>query len=319
MTNTQTILKSAVKWVAGHPLIGQPSSRTLQRAGAVHLARRVSLLHGAEIASTVKCTLPPSLFQERSLTMDTAGGRDLVARKLWTHGWDGFEPPLPTLFAAALADGDVMLDVGANTGYYALLAASIGHRMEVHAFEPFPKVFKLLNANLARNSQGSRVRAVPVAASDTCGEAKLYIPSGDHGFIESSASLEKDFREATETVTVATTTLDVYTADLRQVNVIKIDVESAEHLVLAGARETLRRHRPVVFCEILERADFAAIGTICRDANYISIRLHPGAVVVANSVASDGRWTNQALWPAERLETLQDACRTLRYRMYRNS
>ena len=101
-------------------------------------------------------------------------------------------------------------------------------------------------------------------------------------------------------------------------NVIKIDVESAEHLVLAGARETLRRHRPVVFCEILERADFAAIGAICRDTNYISIRLHPGAAVVANSVASDGRWTNQALWPAERLKSLQDACRTLRYRMYRN-
>jgi FkbM family methyltransferase len=261
--------------------------------------------------------LPAGRFHERSLTLDTAGGRDLVARRLWTHGWDGFEPPLPAFFAAVLVDGDITLDVGANTGYYALLAASIGPRTKVHAFEPFPQVFNLLNANLARNPQGARVRAVPVAASDTSDKAELYIPSGDHGFIESSASLEKDFREPADSVTVPTTTLDAYTADLPQVNLIKIDVESAEHRVLAGARETLRRHRPVVFCEILECADCAAIDAICRDTDYISVRLRPGAAVVAGSVASDGVWTNQALWPAERLDMLQDTCRVLRYRMYR--
>ena len=65
--------------------------------------------------------LPSGRFQERSLTLDTAGGRvNPVARRLWTHGWDGFEPPLPAFFAAVLVDGDITLDVGANTGYYAL-------------------------------------------------------------------------------------------------------------------------------------------------------------------------------------------------------
>jgi FkbM family methyltransferase len=313
MPNPHAVIRSAAKWVAGRPVIGGPAARTLERAGAVHLARRVSLLHGAEIASKVTCLLPTSQFHESCLTLDTAGGRDLVARKLWTHGWDGFEPPLPTFFSVVLADGDIMLDVGANTGYYSLLAASIGPRTEVHAFEPFPQIFELLKANLARNPQGGRVRAVPAAASDTCGKAELYIPSGDHCLIESSASLERDFREPTASVMVPTTTLDAYTADLPQVNVIKIDVESAEHRVLAGARETLRRHRPVVFCEILDCADCAAIGAICRDTDYLSIRLRPGAAVVADSVASDGQWTNQALWPAERLEQLQDACRALHY------
>lgn len=318
MGNPRTVIRSAAKRAARHPLIGRPASLTLERVGAVHLARRVSLLHGGRVPSEVTCRLPASLFYDPALTMDTVGGRDLVARWLWSHGWDAFEPPLPTLIATILADGGIMLDVGANTGYYALLAASMGPRTEVHAFEPFPPVFDLLSANLARNLQGSRVRAVASAASDTCGTAELYIPPGDHGFIESSASLEESFREPSGSVAVTTTTLDAYTADLPHVDLIKIDVESAEHRVLAGGRETLRRHRPVVFCEILQGADCAPIDAICHETDYISVRLHEGAVVLAGAVAPDEElWPNQALWPAERLEMLQNACRTLGYRIRR--
>lgn len=317
MENPRTIIRSAAKRAARHPMFGRPASHTLERVGAAHLARRVSLLHGAQAPPEVTCLLPASLFCESALTMDTVGGRDQVARRLWSHGWDGFEPPLPAFFAATLTDGDIMLDVGANTGYYALLAASTGLSTEVHAFEPFPSVFTLLTANLARNPQGSRVRAVPAAASDTCGTAELHIPPGDHGLIETSASLERDFRESSSSVIVPTTTLDAYAAGLPHVNVIKIDVESAEHRVLAGARETLRRHRPVVFCEILECADCAAIDAICRETGYVSVRLQPGAAVLADAVAYDGPWWNQALWPMERLEMLQNACRALRYRLRR--
>lgn len=61
--------------------------------------------------------------------MHTLEGRDQVARALWSGGWDGFEPPLPSVVAATLRRWPGMfLDVGANSGLYSLIAIAADDR-----------------------------------------------------------------------------------------------------------------------------------------------------------------------------------------------
>jgi FkbM family methyltransferase len=268
----------------------------------------------------VTFALPRSLFQERDLSMATDGGREQIAMRLWSHGWDRFERPLPAFYAATIKNGDVVLDVGSNTGYYALLAASVGRDVEVHAFEPLPVIVDLLTANLAQNLQGTRVRVVQQAVDNVSGVAELFIPLAHHNLVESGASLNKSFRTAwSGSVMVGTTTLNEYTRNLPRIDVVKIDVECHEHRVLEGARETLARMRPVIFYEIMDcedcHADCMAIEAIRRDADYISVRLHPGTAVLSKAVGYDEPWRNQALWPSEKLDMLRDVCQRLHYRL----
>jgi FkbM family methyltransferase len=318
---THPRLKSAVMRAVRHPTIVVPIARGLELAGVRHLGRSLLALNGAQIPRLVTVTLPSNLFHERTMTMVTANGRDTLATGLWSKGWDRYERPLPMFWAASIKDGDVVVDVGSNTGFYALLAASVGSDVEVHAFEPNPQVFELLTTNLAHNPQGTRVRPVQMAADNVPGHAELFIPQeGERGII-GDASLNKDFRSIwANSVTVSKTTLDEYTMHLPHVDVIKIDVECLEERVIEGAQETLRHRRPIIFYEVLDcddcHADCAAIDAIRRQVDYVSVQLNPNSGVLREAVAYNEPWRNQALWPSEKLGMLQKVSQRLHYHLH---
>jgi FkbM family methyltransferase len=197
-----------------------------------------------------------------------------------------------------------VIDIGANTGLYSILACVASSQSRVVAFEPFPPVLPLLEANLRLNHLERRVMVSPMAISDTQGISSLYIPLQDHGLVESSCSLNASFKEATSgTVQVETTTLDAIVRDagLRDVRVLKIDVESHEHSVLAGAENTLMHHRPLVFVEVLHIADPEAIDGSRERADYVDIRLRPDRAIVGEKVQHDPEAWNHLLVPVERL------------------
>lgn len=314
----QRWLKLAIVRTMRHPTMAVPIARGLELAGVHSAGRRLLVLNGAQIPPVVTVALPSGLFHEPTMTMVTSDGRDMLAAGLWSKGWDRYERPLPALWAASIQDGDVVLDVGSNTGFYALLAASVGPNVEVHAFEPNPEVFDLLTANLAHNPQGSRVRPVRLAADNAPGQAELFIPAqGIPDIVVGDASLNKSFHAAwVESVTVSKTTLDDYTRQLPRVDVLKIDVESVEDRVLAGARETLRRKRPIIFYEVLPRANCPAIDAIRREADYVSVQLNPHSGVIKEAVTCSRPPWNQALWPREKLGMLQQVSQRVRYRLH---
>lgn len=317
LLDTHPTLKSALIRAARHPVIAVPAGRGLDLAGLHKAGRRLLVVNGARIPPEVTVTLPGGLFRDRTLTMGTAGGRDMIAAAVWAKGWDGYERPLPALWAASIRDGDTVLNVGSNTGLYALLAASVAPDVQVHAFEPNPHVGRLLAGNLDRNPQGARVRPVPMAVSDAPGEAELFIPAQEiPGIVPGDATLNESFRPAwEEKVTVTVTTIDQYAADLPGPDVIHLDVETLEGRVLQGALVTLRRSRPVIFLEVLDSADVATIDAVRRESGYVSVRLGPRGGMIADAVEPDGPRTNQALWPEDKLGTLEAACRRLRYRL----
>jgi FkbM family methyltransferase len=157
------------------------------------------------------------------------------------HGcWLGtYEREKRQEFERSLSPGDVLYDIGANVGFYTVLGASIvGSEGAVYAFEPMPRNLEFLRSHVSLNRFGN-VRVIDAAVSDRAGTATF-----DDTQHPSMGSLS-----AGGALTVRTVRIDdlVAAGELRPPTVVKIDVEGAEELVLAGAAETLRAHKPAIF------------------------------------------------------------------------
>lgn len=286
-------------------------SGLLRRLGAHHLAQRVLP------TSVVVVDLPGAAGPARRITMDMLDGRDQVARALRTGGWDGFEPPLPSVVAATLRRWPgTFLDVGANTGLYSLIATAADQRATAIAFEPVPAIVALLRHNLALNEGGRRVTVDELAIGDARGVATLHLPVPQpDGTIETSASLEPDFKEEiADILEVRTSTLDDAWRDHGRptVTMVKIDVEGSEARVLGGAREVIAAHQPVISVEVLDRVDPAPLEQIRADLGYVDISLSPDEAVVgwpAVQVVTDA--PNHLLVPPDRLDAVIDDLRAL--------
>jgi FkbM family methyltransferase len=261
-------------------------------------------------------TLPPDPVTqaERAFVMDTHGGRDQVARLARAGSIDAFEPPMPTLFLRAVRERPgLVIDVGANTGFYALIAAGASPENRVLAFEPDPSVLDDLRRNIALNGFEDRITVQAHALSDRIGKAPLFVPTQEHGLIETSSSLEAAFKEAHSAVhEVEVTTLDTLLGGwrdrLRRVTVIKVDVEGHEAPVLRGAERLIRRWRPLLFVEVLVRADVEALSAFIAAHDYRSIVLRPDGIgAPSRTVAFDPSGWNHAFVPAERAEAFAAA------------
>lgn len=140
---------------------------------------------------------------------------------------------------AYLRPGDRMLDVGANAGVYALMAGPlVGPAGRIDCFEPTPTTRRRLVTNLTLSGL-SQVRVHPFACSDAAGRVRFAATEDDH-----TNQLASD--RTPGTIEVEAIRLDdvVGTIDFA---VGKLDIEGAEPLALAGAREMLRRATPPVW------------------------------------------------------------------------
>ena len=134
--------------------------------------------------------------------------------------------------------GDTFVDVGANVGYYSVMAGAIvGPVGTVFAIEPQPATLTVLTLNA--QARDLNICVVPVAASDHTGTADFWVrPYGDR----SSLGASGDARQ----ISVRVDTLDRICATLTRVSMLKLDVEGFELDVLRGATHVISRHRPVV-------------------------------------------------------------------------
>lgn len=149
----------------------------------------------------------------------------------------------------SLRPGDVFVDVGANIGFFSLLAArAVGPRGKVIAVEAVTELAAAVRANAARNGF-DQIEVIEAAASDVVGEVELMLARHPGGATISPADTPPDLIGRR---TVRTITLDGLFADrdLPHPTMVKIDVEGAEFPVLDGMSELLLTHRPVVLCEL---------------------------------------------------------------------
>jgi FkbM family methyltransferase len=236
--------------------------------------------------------------------MLSANGNDHIVRSLWVGGLANYEAPLPRLYMRAVRGAKVVLDVGANSGLYAVLGATAETNCRVFSFEPLPDALKWLRANLEENHLTDRVTVVEAAAGDQNGTADLWLPEKWYGdVLETSASLNGGFRKRhAGKITVKVVTLDNYVRDagIERVSILRADVEGAEHLMLKGAGEILRLHRPLVFLEVLPGNAAGLLEPFRAQADYRAVSLSPDELVELPHVQCIGDHYNQLWYPPER-------------------
>jgi len=173
-------------------------------------------------------------------------------------GW--YEPYETSLLLSNIDSGDIIIDVGANIGYYTIIFADkVGPSGKVYAFEPDPANFSLLKKNIEENKLYN-IEAVNGALGSRIGSSDLYISwdnYGDHRLYQDQDNY-MDLRlykneKARNHIKVKCDTLDNYlfrnNIDDRKIKLIKIDTQGYEPYVIEGAKNTICKNKPIVFLE----------------------------------------------------------------------
>lgn len=169
--------------------------------------------------------------------------RSRIGQGLYVKG--EFDPGVFAPIQSALKAGGVFLDIGANVGYYSLLALDqVGPSGTVHAFEIDPRPLRCLNRTVKHYGLANlHVHAIAITNQD--GTAVLS---------QASECGNSYVSRTGQGLAVPTTSIDSWIAgqSLSGIDAIKIDVEGGELPVLQGAMETLQRYRPVLVFEAYE-------------------------------------------------------------------
>ena len=184
--------------------------------------------------------------------------RDAVQRRMYFYG-DYDERYEAQMIRRLLDKGEMFWDIGANIGYFSLLAAAaLQQSGRVIAFEPGQVAYARLMDNIALNPFRN-ITTFNLAVTDREGEAALHLAAGT---ADGCASLYGAGPEVTAREICRTVSLDGFAPShaLPGPDFIKIDVEGAELFVLQGAREILSVSRPLVLVE-LKAKTLAASGT----------------------------------------------------------
>ena len=202
----------------------------------------------------------------------------------WIASPASLEPEIRSAFALALdlLRPSVFWDIGANIGFYSWLVRKYPSVQQVVMFEPDPTNFALI-ANTIRTNSILNCHPMNVALSDRCGETTFLLDraSGATGSLEVTSHRENKHSlhhayQMTETITCATATVDSLIADgLPPPKLMKIDVEGAEHLVLAGAGTCLTSDMPVL---IVETSNTDLVNRL-RDTGYRAFRIDAGNIL----------------------------------------
>jgi FkbM family methyltransferase len=203
---------------------------------------------------TVEHQLAPTAFSvqlsERDAVRCRVGGLDLLADMADAAVTPGlragdYEPHLTAVFERYCQPGMTVVDVGANLGYYSLLAARlVGPAGRVVALEPNSENCRLLLSSL-RLGAVTNVDLVPVACDTTTGWAYYSTHVGSNGGLVDDGDLL-----GRPGVVVPTFRLDDVVSG--PVHFLKLDVEGAEGRVVQGATRILERDRPIVTTELKE-------------------------------------------------------------------
>jgi FkbM family methyltransferase len=183
----------------------------------------------------ISCALGYRINLERS---------DYIQRSIYLGT---FEPVESAQVKSYLKKGMTFVDVGANVGYYTLLAASlVGSSGRIIAFEPSPYAFRKLEETVRENSI-PQIDAVPSGLGEVACERQLFMPTRNGNHTPSMVP-----NDGGRPLSVQVRRLDDYLDEqaIDRVDLMKIDVEGLEPNVIRGARKHIERgHIHAILCE----------------------------------------------------------------------
>lgn len=252
-----------------------------------------------------------------------SGDLDTVGVTVSTYGLSAYETPVTDILIELMKTANgVVLDVGANTGLYALAAAAANRSVQVIAFEPLEPARDLLQRNIALNPElAPRITIEPVGLSNETGSFSFYETINNRGYISTSSSLEQRHAQTVgdEYVkrVIHTITLDSFAQTLgdKTVSFMKIDVEGHEHAVISGGKRFLATHRPIFTIEVLGNSEKSPIDNFLAREDYLAFAMAPGVLHQGERIMFFPDAWNHLLILAEKLKQVFTLCRTLNLRL----
>jgi methyltransferase, FkbM family len=159
-----------------------------------------------------------------------------------------FDPFETVLLKSLLRQGMKVLDIGANIGFFTLIAAKcVGGQGHVYAYEPQRYNYRLLNLNLAVN-RCANVTPQNKAVSDSCGKIRLYEDTVNYGAhsIADGNLIGHGGSKFVDAVTLDTIAASIPGTDF---DLIKLDTQGAEGLIIRGGEKTLTQTNPKMIIE----------------------------------------------------------------------
>jgi len=203
-----------------------------------------------------------------------------------------YEPKL-IKYCEMLIDKDRdVIDVGANVGFFTVLfAKSINENQKVLSIEPTSRALKRLRKNIAINKIHDKVILFEGVASNVKGNVEIKTIPGKEEY-SSLGSMSHNAITDEEYVLedVKSLTIDSL-VDINEIDpgFIKIDVEGAEHLVFEGAKNVIKKYRPIILSELSDfllkknGASSTEVINLIRQFNYTIIDpMHPSASLDTN-------------------------------------
>lgn len=196
-------------------------------------------------------------------------GYEIENELFWRGLFGGWEKISIKLWVELCKSSTVVLDIGANTGLYALVAKTLNPNAQVYAFEPVKRVYEKLQANIQLNNYD--IRAYECAVSDQNGNAVIYDMDTEHIY---SVTVNKNIASPNtkvKEVEIRTLMLKnlIEEEKLNYVDLIKIDVETHEPQVLKGMSTYLQLYKPTLLIEVLNEEVAQEINQILKGMDYL--------------------------------------------------
>jgi FkbM family methyltransferase len=241
------------------------STNGAPHAGRAPIAARAQIAFSAALARNRragalarKLTAPARRSPMPVLRGNGRGLRVRFGASALIHIVSSTETEVENAFLGLLHPGDVVYDVGANIGWYSLLAAKrVGPAGKVVAFEPTPVNLAHISENAAGNGFRN-VMTIPMAVTDRNGWATFLKKGSLEGRLDRDDTAAQAARRSARehrhgaTALVPVVALDTWIAETghRPPDVLKIDVEGAEVGVLRGMAQTLQSAKPKLIIEL---------------------------------------------------------------------
>ena len=173
--------------------------------------------------------------------------QDHIQKHILWYGY--YEKTYILLWEKLIKNDSIVFDIGANIGYYTIVAANKAKKGRVYAFEPVSSNFHSLRQNITLNNL-QNVITNQNGISNIPGIYEYYVSSTDNSGMSGMQPAE-NFSGHVEKV--QTITIDEYVIEhsISSVDFIKIDIEGNELNSLKGMKNTLTKFKPVLFIEIL--------------------------------------------------------------------
>lgn len=177
----------------------------------------------------------------------------IIENQLFWKGIDGFEPNSLKIWVKLCKISDVILDIGANTGIYSLIAKCVNPISKVYAFEPVERVYRILEKNFTINNFDACSYKVAISNSDGMG---MFYDDDEEHTNSVVLNLDRSDEKNLHKVDTKVTKLDTFikNTNIQGVALIKMDVETHESEVIEGFKEHLNDFRPTFIIEIIKES-----------------------------------------------------------------